>query len=75
MHSLLLTKEKLQTRIKPLSNDSVRHIRRQNTHTTGGAGLKPAARKHVVPTLVSSMKILIIFLIIKARAQARTPRA
>jgi hypothetical protein len=69
MHSLLLTKENLQTRIKSLSNDSVRHIRRQNTHTAGGAGLEPAARKHVVP------KILIIFLIIKARAQARTPRA
>jgi hypothetical protein len=26
-----LPKENLQTRIKPLSNDSVRHIRRQNT--------------------------------------------
>jgi hypothetical protein len=50
MHSLLLTKGNLQTRIKPLSNDSVRHIRRQNTHTVGGAGLEPAARKHVVPT-------------------------
>jgi hypothetical protein len=49
MHSLLLTKENLQTRIKPLSNASVRHIRRQNTHTAGGAGLEPAARKHVVP--------------------------
>jgi hypothetical protein len=48
MHSLLLTKENLQTRIKHLSNDSVRHIRRQNTHTAGGAGLEPAARKHVV---------------------------
>jgi hypothetical protein len=67
----------LQTRIKPLSDDFVPHIRRQNTHTAGGAGLEPAARKHVVPTLVSLMKILIIFLIIKARAypQARTPRA
>jgi hypothetical protein len=31
----------------------------------GGAGLEPAARKYIVP------KILIIFLIIKARAQAR----
>jgi hypothetical protein len=50
MHSLLLTKENLQTRIKPQSNDSVRHIRRQNTPTAGGAGLEPAARKHVVPT-------------------------
>jgi hypothetical protein len=54
MHSLLLTKESLQenlqTRIKPLSNDFIRHIRRQNTHTAGGAGLEPAARKHVVPT-------------------------
>jgi hypothetical protein len=50
MHSLLLTKENLQTRINPLSNDSVRHIRRQNTHTAGGAGLEPPARKHVVPT-------------------------
>jgi hypothetical protein len=40
----------LQTRIKPLSNDSVRHIRRQNTHTAGGAGLEPVVRKHVVPT-------------------------
>jgi hypothetical protein len=38
------------TGIKPLSNESVRHIRRQNTHTAGGAGLEPAARKHVVPT-------------------------
>jgi hypothetical protein len=63
MHSLLLTKENLQTRIKPLSNDSVRHIRRQNTHTAGEAGLEPAARKHVVP------KILIIFLIIKAQVE------
>jgi hypothetical protein len=50
MHSLLLTKENLQTRIKPVSNDSVRHIRCQNTHTAGGAGLDPAARKHVFPT-------------------------
>jgi hypothetical protein len=49
-NSLLLTKENLQTRIKPLSNDPVRRIRRQNTHTVGGAGLEPAARKHVVPT-------------------------
>jgi hypothetical protein len=49
MHSILLTKENLQTRIKPQSNDSVRQIRRQNTHTVGGAGLEPAARKHVVP--------------------------
>jgi hypothetical protein len=48
-----------------MSNDSVRHIRRQNTHTAGGAELEPAARKYVVP------KILIIFLIIKSRAQAR----
>jgi hypothetical protein len=38
------------TRIKPLSNDSVRHIRRQNTHTAGGSELEPTARKHVVPT-------------------------
>jgi hypothetical protein len=45
-----LEKETLQTRIKPLSNDSVRHIRRQNTHAAGGAGLEPAACKHVVPT-------------------------
>jgi hypothetical protein len=50
MHSLLLTKENLQTRIKPLSNDSVRNISRQNTHAAGGAGLKPIARKHVVST-------------------------
>jgi hypothetical protein len=50
MRSLLLTKENLQTRIKPLSNDSVRHIRRQNTYTAGGAGLEPVARKLVVPT-------------------------
>jgi hypothetical protein len=49
MHSLLLTKENLQTRIRPLPNDFVRHIRRQNTHTAGGAGLEPAARKQVVP--------------------------
>jgi hypothetical protein len=47
MHSLLLTRENPQTRIKPLSNDSIRHIRRQNTHTAGGAGLEPAACKHV----------------------------
>jgi hypothetical protein len=44
----------LQTRIKPLSYDSVRHIRRQNTHTTGGAGLEPAARKHVVATYLTA---------------------
>jgi hypothetical protein len=50
MHSLLLTKENLQARIKPLSNDSVRHMRRQNTHTAGGAGLELVARKHVAPT-------------------------
>jgi hypothetical protein len=42
----------LQTRIKPLSNDSVRHTRRQNTHTAGGARLEPATRKHVVPTFL-----------------------
>jgi hypothetical protein len=40
----------LPNRIKLLSNDTVRHIRCQNTHTAGGAGLEPAARKHVVPT-------------------------
>jgi hypothetical protein len=45
-----LPKENLQTRIKPLYNDSVCHIRRQNTHTAGEAELEPAARKHVVPT-------------------------
>jgi hypothetical protein len=50
MHSLLLTKENLQTKIKPVSNDTVRHIRRQNTQTAGGAGLEPAARKHVAQT-------------------------
>jgi hypothetical protein len=50
MHSLLVTKETLKTRIKPLSDDSVRHIRRQNTHTAGGAELEPGARKHLVPT-------------------------
>jgi hypothetical protein len=50
MHSLLLAEENLQIRIKPLSNDSVRRIRRQNTHTAGGAGLEPSAREHVVPT-------------------------
>jgi hypothetical protein len=50
MHSPLLTKENLQTRIKPLYNDSVCRIRRQNTHTAGGVGLEPAAHKHVVPT-------------------------
>jgi hypothetical protein len=50
MHFLLLIKENLQTRIKPLSNDSVRHIRRQNTHAAEGAVLEPAARKYVVST-------------------------
>jgi hypothetical protein len=53
MHSILLTKENLQTRMKPLSNDSLRHIKRQNTDTAGGAGgvgLEPATRKHAVPT-------------------------
>jgi hypothetical protein len=33
--TLLLTKDNLLSRIKPLSNDSVRHVRRQNTHTAG----------------------------------------
>jgi hypothetical protein len=47
---LLLTKGNLKTRIKPRSNDSVRRIRRQNTHTVEGAELEPATRKHVVPT-------------------------
>jgi hypothetical protein len=57
MHSLLLTKENLQTRIKPLSNYSVRHNRRQNTHTAGGAGLEPAARAQ----FALSHRTLIIF--------------
>jgi hypothetical protein len=38
---------------QPLPNDTVRHTRRQNTHTAGGAGLEPAARKHVVPTFTA----------------------
>jgi hypothetical protein len=45
-----LPRENLQTRIKPRSNDCVRHIRRQDTHTVVGAGLEPVARKHVVRT-------------------------
>jgi hypothetical protein len=49
MCSLVLIKENLQTRIKPLPNDSVRHIRRQNAHTAGGAGLGPVVCNHILP--------------------------
>jgi hypothetical protein len=38
----------MQTRIKPLSNDPVRHIRFQNTQTAGGVGIEPAQRKYVI---------------------------
>jgi hypothetical protein len=44
----ILTKDNLKTRINPLYNGTVRHIRRQSTHMAGGAELELAARQYVV---------------------------